>query len=191
MKKTFLILLFLSITYSGFSQEEKKHNFTHTLTENIGFISKFNLENKGGYPSINGAYSLLNLIPSYELGYNNKTFLKLKFRNLTNETNSYQLYLRQDAYTALFSYNLLNKNSNHSFKSGLGYTLVRHVEKYVNYDMNGNELPASYEKESLNNFLVALSYSYKVTPHFAFGFDLDLYDIIIFTEFSLALSYTF
>ena len=31
----------------------------------------------------------------------------------------------------------------------------------------------------------------RTTDNFAFGFDMDLYSIIGFTEFSLALSYTF
>lgn len=191
MKKFVFVLLFLCIAFSGVSQEEKKHNFTHTLTENIGLIYKFNLQCDGFYPSISSAYSFLNLIPSYELGYNNNMFLKLKFRNVEDNIKYDRGYTRNNEYSVLFRYNVLKKTSSHSLKFGVGYALLSGIEKYVDYDENGQDLPHRYERFTKNTFLIDLSYSYKVTPHFAFGFDMDLYQIIAFTEFSMAFSYTF
>ena len=186
MKKAIIILFLLGLAHSGYSQEAKKHKFTHSLTENVGMIFKFNLEGDSFYPSVTGGYSLLNFIPSYELGYNNMFFLKLKYRNLENETNHFYYggYYRSDAYSVLISYNLLKKTSSNSLKIGFGYSLLNVVDKSL--------LPSSYYENYQKNFVLAeFSYTYKVTSNFAFGFDIDLYQILFFTELSFALTYTF
>lgn len=175
MKKSLFVFLFLGlITFNLYSQEEKESVFTHTLTESIGIIKTYQLmDNSKLNMSINGGYSFLNLIPAYELGYNNKWFLKFKFRNLKNETDDNDGYLRIDVYNLILNYNLLNKNSLHSFKIGAGYVL-------------------GYANEQIkHNFLLSLSYFYKIDKHFSLGIEADLYSIIIYREYSLSLGYTF
>ena len=175
MKKALFVFLFLGlITYNLYSQEEKKSVFTHTLTESIGIIKTFQLmEESKLNMSINGVYSFLNFIPAYELGYNNKWFLKFKFRNLKNEKDDNGEYHRINFYNLILNYNLLNKNSLHSFKIGAGYVL------------------GSANEQIKHNFLLSLSYFYKFDKHFSLGIEADLYSIIIYREYSLSLGYTF
>ncbi len=194
MKKTFLILLFLSITFSGFSQEEKKHKFTHTLTENIGLVYKLELDFLDVYPSIHDNYSLRNLIPSYELGYNNKFFLRLKYRNLTSKFYEYtntEVVSKYDAYSIAFSYNLYDDSSPHSVRFGAGYYVANFMEKTIGIDGPNRSTPTYDNRMKYSNLLLTWSYVYKLTPHFSIGTDIDFYNFIFRVEGSVALSYTF
>lgn len=183
MKKALFVLLFLGLTsFNLYSQEEKESIFTHTLTESVGIIQAYQLmENSKPHLTINGGYSLLNLIPAYELGYNNKWFLKYKFRNLENEKDNDDIYLRINVHNLILNYNLLNKNSLHSFKIGAGYVLWN-VSEHRNGHRNG---------DIKHNFLLSLSYFHKIDKHFSLGIEADLYGIIIYREYCLSLSYTF
>lgn len=129
------------------------------------------MEDSPSYLSISGGYRLLNLIPSYELVYNNKLFLKLKFRNLENNASNMDGYFRIDAYNFVLNYNFLKKISLHSFKIGLGYVLINLNEKQTQYDAMLLEKKSYYYNEIEHQFLLSLSYSYKITPNFSFGID--------------------
>jgi hypothetical protein len=189
MKKNVLIILCCFLSYNINAQEAKEKKFTHSLTENFGTILKFQLDNMPNYPALNGDYSFLNLIPSYEFGYNNKVFFRLKFRNLENESNSFEIYRRFDAYSIVLNYNLLKRNSKHSFKIGAGYVLGHYHDKTF-YEYN-EEINYNYGKDIENHLLFTLSYLYKIDNHLSFGIEADFYDVLMYREYSVAIRYTF
>lgn len=189
MKKNVLIILCCFLSYNINAQEAKEKKFTHSLTENFGTILKFQLDNMPNYPALNGDYSFLNLIPSYEFGYNNKVFFRLKFRNLENESNSFEIYRRFDAYSIVLNYNLLKRNSKHSFKIGTGYVLGHYHDKTF-YEYN-EEINYNYGKDIENHLLFTLSYLYKIDNHLSFGIEADFYDVLMYREYSVAIRYTF
>ena len=183
-----MLVCFLSFNINA--QEVKEKMFTHSLTENLGIIRSFQLDDIPTYPSLNGIYSLLNLIPSYEFGYKNKVFLRLKFRNLENTKRISEIYGRFDAYSIVLNYNFLKRNSKHSLKIGSGYVLGDYHDKTFYYNNNGG-IEYYHGNDIENHFLFTLSYLYKLNNHYSFGMEADLYNILMYREYSFALKYTF
>ncbi len=199
MRKILVCLLFLAIPLIGFSQEEKKEKlFSHTISNNIGIIIPLDLDwGYYPYPTFDGTkYSYLNFILSYELGFKNMVFAKLKFRNLRNTYYDDYPFFREnnysDAYSIIFTYNTLWKKSKKLLlKVGQGFSIFNWHTKYERLDGYGNYLSTEYSNHNSFGFLVSLGLSYKIIENFAVGLDIDLYYLILFREYSLSFSYTF
>lgn len=157
-----LVLIFLlSFSQSGFSQSEssssckfKKEDLSHTIQTQVGYrwIDGFL-----------GFYDFkTNLIPSYEIGYKNKCFAKLRYITFSDTYNDntyladydYMLPIREqrfNLFSLVLGYNFLNAQSNHLLKLGLelgyGFDRLKYEDKhidYYNYFGIGGELSYKY-----------------------------------------------
>ncbi|NCC18913.1 MAG: hypothetical protein EOM29_08255 [Bacteroidia bacterium] len=156
-----LLVFFLSFSQIGFSQSEssnsckfKKEDLSHTIQTQVGYrwIDGFL-----------GFYDFkTNLIPSYEIGYKNKYFAKLRYITFS-EKYSGNIYLadydymlpirdqRFNLFSLVLGYNFLNAQSNHLLKLGLelgyGFDRLKYEDKhidYYNYFGIGGELSYKY-----------------------------------------------
>ena len=156
-----LLIFLLSFSQIGFSQSEssssckfKKEDLSHTIQTQVGYrwIDGFL-----------GFYDFkTNLIPSYEIGYKNKYFAKLRYITFSEKYTGniyladydYMLPIRDqrfNLFSLVLGYNFLNAQSNHLLKLGLelGYGFDRlkyedrHID-YYNYFGIGGELSYKY-----------------------------------------------
>lgn len=204
MKKTILILLLLAISFKGYSQEEKKHRFTHTITENVGLF--IDVKNSNFTCKLLGykGYGLINLIPSYEIGYNNTYFARFKVRNIDFnhiEKNQYYIYADGDylnnnsiyshytyftnAYSLIFARNILNPQSKHILKLGLGLGCLSRGSR-TEYDNK-----VSYHYSNSADLIVGLSYRYILNKHLGIGIESDWFIDNLDFDLNATLSYTF
>lgn len=202
MKNRILSLaLFLCLILSSsvsFSQENEKI-FTHTLQINAGYRGLVNTPDIGGASPSWYNWSgndCLNLIPSYELGYKNKFFAKLRYANYyyskmlsirynqvesVDGTNPLFYYPdliytivenidRVDVLSVVFSYNFLNKSKRNHLKLGLdiGYGLETSVHGLYN-GVNWREKMDYATYKNLLNLGIELSYKHYLNKHFAIG----------------------
>lgn len=194
---TFFLSLILSSSVS-FSQENEKI-FTHTLQINAGYRGLVNTCDLGAEPSWYNwsGNDCLNLIPSYELGYKNKFFAKIRYANyyyskrLSMRYNQvyyvngteYPDYFypdiiytivenidRVDVLSVVFSYNFLNKSKRNHLKLGLdiGYGLETSVHGLYN-GVNWREKMDYASYKNLLNLGIELSYKHYLNKHFAIG----------------------
>lgn len=196
MRKLLILVLALIFPFLSFTQEKAKKRFSHTIAQNYGVIVQFQLGPNIITPSIDGTnYKFLNLIPSYEFGFNNMFFAKLKFRNLRN--HYYMSYYSQetdylDAYSVIFTYNILRKHKTRMLQVGTGYSLMHIHSKNTYIDQYGNKPSVEYAEDfKFHHFIIAISSTQKITQNFGVGIEINLYDIIFFRDYSLFLSYTF
>lgn len=156
-----LLVFLLSFSQMGFSQSESsstckfnKEDLSHTIQTQLGYrwIDGFL-----------GFYDFkTNFIPSYEIGYKNKYFAKLRYITFS-EKYSGNVYLidydyllpvrsqRFNLFSLVLGYNFLNAQSNHLLKLGLelgyGFDRLKYVDKhidYYNYFGVGGELSYKY-----------------------------------------------
>jgi len=202
MKNGILSLtFFLCLTFASsvsFSQENEKL-FTHTLQINAGYRGLVNTSDLGAEPSWYNwsGNDCLNLIPSYELGYKNKFFAKLRYANyyysqrLSIRYNQvydvygseYPPYFYPDIYysivenidrvdvlSVVFSYNFLNKSKRNHLKLGfdIGYGLETSI-KGLDYEENWREKMDFATYKNLLNLGIELSYKHYLNKHFAIG----------------------
>jgi len=198
----FSLAFFLSLILTSsvtFSQENEKP-FTHTLQINAGYRGLVNTSDIGG---LNPSWynwsgnDCLNLIPSYELGYKNKFFAKLRYANYYysrrlsiryNEVyyvdgTEYPDYFypdliysivenidRVDVLSVVFSYNFLNKSKRNHLKLGfdIGYGLETSI-KGLDYGVNWREKMDFATYKNLLNLGIELSYKHYLNKHFAIG----------------------
>lgn len=157
-----LVLIFLlSFSQSGFSQSESsnsckfnKEDLSHTIQTQVGYrwIDGFL-----------GFYDFkTNLIPSYEIGYKNKYFAKLRYITFSEKYTGniyladydYMLPIRDqrfNLFSLVLGYNFLKPQSNHLLKLGLelgyGFDRLKYEDKhidYYNYFGIGGELSYKY-----------------------------------------------
>lgn len=156
-----LLIFLLSFSQIGFSQSEssnsckfKKEDLSHTIQTQVGYrwIDGFL-----------GFYDFkTNLIPSYEIGYKNKYFAKLRYiifsekytGNIYLADYDYMLPIRNqrfNLFSLVLGYNFLNAKSNHLLKLGLelgyGFDRLKYEDKhidYYNYFGIGGELSYKY-----------------------------------------------
>ncbi|MBP1631116.1 MAG: hypothetical protein H6Q15_2009 [Bacteroidetes bacterium] len=204
MNKIIHILLFFAISLTGFSQEEKEYRFTHTLTESVGLFYNYdNLFGKEYSFSVWEKYGLINLIPSYELGYNNMLFAKVKVRNFeyykgsTTEFNDYPNNLKlikdesnRNAFSLVLGYNFLKKNPKHSLRLGAGLSCLRSYSKEELVYPNRTDSHKVVQYKYLLN--LELSYRYMISKHFGIGAEFENYGVTSSKYFlNGTLSYTF
>jgi len=205
MKKTIFILLLLAISFKGFSQEEKKHRFTHTLTESVGlFYNNDNFLFDQYSFSVWENYGLINLIPSYELGYNNMLFAKVKVRHfqyydetsteiytlLPSDIKAIRMVENSNAFSLIVGYNFLRKSNKHSLRLGAGLSCLR---SYVNFELIYPNRTDSYRGvQYIYQLNLELSYRYMINKHFGIGAEFENYGMPFNRYFlSGTLSYTF
>jgi len=197
MKQILGLLILLSFSSNSFSQTNNQNEFSHTIAHDFGIIIPFMLDSYEPKPSFDGsAYSALNFIPSYELGYRNMFFGKVKYRNLRNreiyfdDISEEKEYL--DAYSIIFSYNTLWMKDKLALKVGAGYSIFNVHTVKSGFDNNSQ---VNYKEHIQDikyaNFVFSVSLTKKLSKNFVVGLDIDLYDLIICRDYSLSLGYTF
>lgn len=156
-----LLVFLLSFSQIGFSQSEssssckfKKEDLSHTIQTQVGYrwIDGFL-----------GFYDFkTNLIPSYEIGYKNKYFAKLRYITFSEKYTGniyladydYMLPIRDqrfNLFSLVLGYNFLKPQSSHLLKLGLelgyGFDRLKYEDKhidYYNYFGIGGELSYKY-----------------------------------------------
>ena len=181
--RTISLVLLFCLMFSSivcFSQNDGK-KFTHTIQTTLGTRSLSHQNDDRIYGNF-----YLNLIPSYELGYKNKFFVKLRYANyyydkiqwidlepqggvLTQTTYLYPILeqkQRIDVYSIVLSYNILNRVKRHNLKLGLdmgcGFTKLYGDMRYKQDDKN-----------NLIELGLELSYKFYINQHFAIGAEAD------------------
>ncbi len=169
-----LLLCLLSFSKLGFSQDESsnsckfnKEDFSHTIQTQVGYrwIDGFL-----------GFYDFkTNLIPSYEIGYKNKYFAKLRYITFSDTFND-NTYLvdyhyivpvreqRFNLFSLVLGYNFLKPQSNHLLKLGLelgyGFDRLKYEDKHIGY----------YDYFGLGG---ELSYKYFITKNIGIGGEIN------------------
>ncbi len=156
MKKLIFTILLLS-SFLAYSQEEmpikQPSKFHHTIGLNLSPLML------GGYTSYGlfsdykvpfGGKHWYNLIPYYELDYNNKIFLTGNYRysNMWYKVNA-------DMYYVVLSYNFFKSKSSHALKLG------------------GGGMYYKSNKEKRISYVLALSYHEKINKHLGAGLGVD------------------
>lgn len=155
---------FFLVSITGFSQGKGSHlqrinskTFTHTFQTQLGFK---------WVDGFLGNYDFwANFLPSYEIGYQNKYFAKLRYVTFYEDYRDYNVetylvdyaiykpmkYQRFNLFSLVLSYNLLNPDSDHILKVGadLGYGVDKlkfrdNSKAYFNYMELGFELSYKY-----------------------------------------------
>jgi hypothetical protein len=179
MKRGVIIAILIFIVgYNGFSQENKR--FSMTIQTNIGLYSSY--YNYNSEWKQHSGKMLVNLIPTFEVGFKNKIFIKAKRYNLARATAqwTYETWFfdirdtitdtvsrRDDLYAVGVSYNFLNKRSDMSLKAGIDLGIV--------YEKNADKYSWLWFHLSDNNLSpyigLDLEYKYFITKHIAVGVD--------------------
>jgi len=156
-----LVCLFL-FSQMAFSQSDNKAS-----TQGQQKVFSHTIQTQAGYRWIDGFLGdynfLTNLIPSYELGYKNKYFAKLRYVTFSKDYTGYN-YLtdyglvyqpvkstRFNLFSLVLGYNFLNSQSKHILKGGLdlGYGFDNvlydgYIRKYYHYFGLAGELSYKY-----------------------------------------------
>lgn len=116
----------------------------------------------------------------------NQTFNEIAFNNKFTACEYSQEYCQISGYDILFSYDLLNKSLVHSLRLRASYIITKNLEKLI---YHGQELNSLNEEDiKYNDLILSFSYSLNLAPKIILGFDIDLYNTIINTEYSMVFS---
>lgn len=128
----------------------------------------------------------------------NQTFNEIAFKNSFMKFNSNSLdnkftaceysqeYCQISGYDIVFSYDLLNKSFVQSLRLRVNYIITKNLDKLIYHAQELN--PLNEENIKYNDLIITFSYSYNLAPKIILGFDVDLYNTIINTEYSLVFS---
>lgn len=183
--KLFLVVCtFIISSFTCFSQENNGNIYSHTLQTNISY--RYTI----GHPAEKlDANSLLNFIPSYELGYKNMFFAKFRYLNCNyfqmnkndiffygrEGVNNLKITERLDAFTFTLSYNFLNKSPRHILKTGINIGYYFSTSRTLSIDPF--QYNSYYDSIQFTNHLLGFglecSYKYQISTHFAIGAEID------------------
>lgn len=128
----------------------------------------------------------------------NQTFNEIAFKNSFMKFNLNSLdakftaceysqeYCQISGYDIVFSYDLLNKSFVQSLRLRVNYIITKNLDKLIYHAQELN--PLNEENIKYNDLIITFSYSYNLAPKIILGFDVDLYNTIINTEYSLVFS---
>ena len=166
MKKAILALIcmFGGICYG----QQESRTFSHTLQEEIGiFEASYNDYLHQDLYNI----KWINFIPAYEIGYKNKVFAKIRFKNLIHVEEEKEIWRffapsssrvveeKLDMMSLVVSYNYFSCQK-HTLKAGIDFGYCWHELTTA----AGNEF-----NDKLWSLAIEASYKYNFNPHFAVG----------------------